>query len=61
MEVHGGELSAVLGSKGMSAKIYNNDSSENHNELIFTLLINKTTMMNQYFVVLWLLQLSNIF
>ena len=54
MEVHGGELSAVLGSKGMSARIDNNDSNENHNELIFTLLINKTKIMNQYFVVLWL-------
>ena len=55
MEVHGGELSAVLGSKGMSARIDNNDSNENRNELIFTLLINKTKIMNQYFVVLWLL------
>ena len=61
MEVHGGELSAVLGSKGMSARIDYSYSYENHNELIFTLLINKTKLINQYCVVLWLLKLSNIF
>ena len=55
MEVHGGELSAVLGSKGMSARIDYSYSYENHNELIFTLLINKTKLLNQFCVVLWLL------